>query len=148
MIVLGVGAIVLDNDRILLVKRKNSPYKGYWGVPGGRVEYGERLEEAVKRELFEETGLESKPLGVLFVSEVLPGSCIDCYEHIIVVDFLVETRDKVVKPSSDAADAGFFNLLKPPEPLSRHTKFLINHLITMLKTNKLCVINPYGGVDA
>lgn len=142
LIILGVGAVVLDNNRILLVKRKNSPYKGYWGVPGGRVEHGERLQDAVKRELLEETGLESEPLGVLFISEILPGSCSDCYEHIVVIDFLVRARKNAVKPSSDAADAGFFDLMNPPEPLSKHTSYLINYLITTLKTSKMCVINP------
>jgi 8-oxo-dGTP diphosphatase len=56
--VVGVGAVILDGDRILLEKRKNEPSKGKWSVPGGLVELGESMEQAVIREVKEETGLE------------------------------------------------------------------------------------------
>ena len=55
---LTVDAVILcDNDSIILIKRKNSPYKGFWALPGGFVEYGETVESAVLREVTEETGL-------------------------------------------------------------------------------------------
>lgn len=148
MIVVGVGAVVLKNNYILLVKRAGSPYRGFWSIPGGRVEFGEKLEDAVKRELFEETGVEAEPVGVIYVSEILPASCMDCWEHIVLIDFLLKPRNTVVKPSSDASDAGFFELSNPPEPLTPHVRFLIKHLVTMLKTGGLCVINSNGGFNA
>ena len=55
--IVGVGAVILDDDRILLEQRKNEPSKGKWSVPGGLVELGESLEDAVVREVKEETGL-------------------------------------------------------------------------------------------
>lgn len=56
--ILGVGAIILDGDQILLEKRKNPPGKGKWSVPGGLVDLGETAEQAVIREVKEETELE------------------------------------------------------------------------------------------
>jgi ADP-ribose pyrophosphatase YjhB (NUDIX family) len=54
----GVGSIIIHQSKILIVKRANEPAKGLWSVPGGVVELGEHLHEAVKREVKEETGLE------------------------------------------------------------------------------------------
>lgn len=144
MVVVGVGAVVLHNDSILLVKRSGCPYRGFWSIPGGRVEFGEKLEDAVKRELLEETGVEAEPIGVIYVSEIIPASCIDCYEHIVIIDFLVKPKTTLIKPSSDALDAGFFKLNDPPKPLSPHAKSLINRLSTMLKTGNLCIIDFHG----
>ena len=55
---LGVSAVVVDGDDLLLVQRSKAPYEGLWALPGGHVEPGELLVEAVTRELFEETGIE------------------------------------------------------------------------------------------
>ena len=55
---IGVGAIIMNRNKMLIVKRANEPAKGLWSVPGGVVELGEQLYEALKREVKEETGLE------------------------------------------------------------------------------------------
>ncbi|MBN2246845.1 MAG: NUDIX domain-containing protein, partial [Candidatus Aminicenantes bacterium] len=53
----GVGAVVIKDEKILLVKRKNPPQKGQWAIPGGKVEFGETMQKAAEREILEETGL-------------------------------------------------------------------------------------------
>src|SRR5436309_3189351 len=63
--VLGVGAIILEGDSVLLVERGGEPLKGQWSLPGGGVETGETLKDAVAREILEETGLVIEPGRVI-----------------------------------------------------------------------------------
>lgn len=104
---LGVGAVVLDarvrpeGPRVLLVKRKNPPLAGQWSLPGGRVEHGEKLADAVKREVLEETGVTLKRVGALLeVVEVLEGDA-----HFVVLDYFCEPADYEVRSGDDALEA-------------------------------------------
>jgi 8-oxo-dGTP diphosphatase len=96
-----VGAIAVDTDRLLLIRRGQGPAAGEWSVPGGRVEAGEALAEAVVREMDEETGLEA-------VCGPLIGwvERIDDDYHFVILDFEVTVLD-VTDPvaGSDAAEA-------------------------------------------
>ncbi len=65
--VVGVGAIILDGNRVLLVRRGQEPMKGEWSIPGGALELGETLAAAVRREVFEETGLEVETEAIVEV---------------------------------------------------------------------------------
>ena len=79
----GVGVAVIDQGRILLVRRANDPGRGLWAVPGGKVEVGERLTEAAAREVTEETGL------LVEVGELVwAGEHISDQVHIVLIDFL------------------------------------------------------------
>ncbi|MFX1284302.1 MAG: NUDIX domain-containing protein [Promethearchaeota archaeon] len=62
---IGVGGVIFHNARVLLVKLTYGPAKGKWLIPGGLVDPGETLQEAIKREISEETGQEIKPLGII-----------------------------------------------------------------------------------
>lgn len=106
----GVGAVAVRDDEILLVRRGNGPAAGAWSVPGGRVRFGEDLREAVVREVLEETGLEvvvERFLG--FVERIDDGS--DPY-HFVILDFAVVVLDpnQPVVAGDDAAEAAWVPL--------------------------------------
>ena len=103
--VVGVGAIILDGDQILLEKRKNSPGKGKWSVPGGLVDLGENVEDAVVREVKEETGLEVyEPRLVDVVDYISLGERGGVMYHYVIIDYLVTSKGGKPKGASDAAD--------------------------------------------
>ena len=87
--ILGVGAVIVDGGRVLLVRRATEPLKGEWSVPGGVLELGEKLHDAVRREVLEETGLMVEPGDVLdvFDSIFTDGDGRTEY-HYVLVDFL------------------------------------------------------------
>ena len=64
---MGVGAVILDGNWVLLVRRGQEPMKGEWSIPGGALELGETLDAAVRREVIEETGLEVETLAIVEV---------------------------------------------------------------------------------
>jgi 8-oxo-dGTP diphosphatase len=103
--VVGVGAIVLDDEQILLEKRKNSPGKGKWTVPGGLVDLGETAEQAVIREVKEETGLEVyDPRLVDVVNYISLGEKGAVMYHYVIIDYLVTSNGGKPKAASDADD--------------------------------------------
>jgi len=106
---LGVGAVVFHGDKVLLIKRGEEPLKGWWTVPGGLVETGERLEAAVCRETLEETGLRVKPVAVAALFQrIMPDADGRTEFHYVIVDYLCELEAGTVQAASDVADAGWF----------------------------------------
>jgi 8-oxo-dGTP diphosphatase len=101
--VVGVGAVVLSEGKILLEKRKNEPGKGKWSIPGGLVDLGESPEQAVIREVLEETCLEVEaPRLVDVVSDVSLDEAGKVKYHFVIIDYLVTVKCGQVKAASDA----------------------------------------------
>lgn len=94
-----VGAVVVDDERLLLVRRGHGPAAGTWSVPGGRIEAGETAQEAVVRELLEETGIEG-------VCGELVGWAerIDDDHHAVILDFAVTVLEATDPVAGDDAD--------------------------------------------
>ena len=96
---LCVGAVVVEDGRLLLVRRGREPGRGAWSIPGGRVDRGETLGRAVERELAEETGLRGRCLTLLGWAERLSPD-----HHFVILDFLVEVGAAVPPVAGDDAD--------------------------------------------
>jgi 8-oxo-dGTP diphosphatase len=112
--VVGVGAVVLDGDRVLLVKRGKEPLRGRWLVPGGMVELGETLTDAVVREVREETGLEVRPREVVFVFDRVEREGAELLYHYVIVDYACDLVGGGLVPGSDAEDAAWVRLADLP----------------------------------
>jgi len=110
------GAII-KNGEILLIKRKNNPFKGKWALPGGFVEYGEKVEDAAVREVLEETGLKTKIIDLVGIYSD-PNR--DPRGHIVTAVYLLEIKGGILKGSDDAEEARFFNIKKLPETCFDH----------------------------
>ncbi len=104
--VAGVAAVIFRGSEVLLVRRGNQPSKGKLGIPGGVVELGETAEEAVVREVEEETGIRVKPLRVLDVLDsIVRDDEGGIRFHYVLLEFLCEPLGGELRASSDASDA-------------------------------------------
>lgn len=101
----AVAAVVVRDGEILLVRRGKEPSKGKWSVPGGSVEWGETLAQAVKREVREETGLETEVGDVAGVYDLMPTGADGVQYHYVIIDFFAQPTGGTLTPGSDADDA-------------------------------------------
>jgi len=102
----AVGAIVIDKGAILLVKRDREPARGQWSLPGGRVELGETLREALVREVREETSVDVEIDGLIGVAErVVRNDDGEISFHYVILDYVCAARTTAVKAGDDVSDA-------------------------------------------
>lgn len=101
---LAVSVVVRRNGAVLLVRRAREPYRGQWSLPGGRVGFGERLRDAARRELYEETGIEATIGEEIGVFETI-GNGAAPVAHYVIISFGADYRSGTPKPREDATAA-------------------------------------------
>jgi ADP-ribose pyrophosphatase YjhB (NUDIX family) len=99
---MGVGAVVVEGGRVLLVRRGREPLKGEWSLPGGLVELGESLEAAMIREVREETGLIVEPLELIELLDRIHRERNRIRYHYVIADYLCRVTGGELRAASDA----------------------------------------------
>jgi 8-oxo-dGTP diphosphatase len=113
--VVGIGGVIIEDGRALLIRRGSEPLLGHWSIPGGTLELGESLQSGVARELQEETGLEVRVLEVIEVFDrIFRAETLDSTNqargpkfHYVIVDYLCERISGEPRASSDVTDVAF-----------------------------------------
>ena len=131
----AVGAVVLHQNKVLLVLRGEPPSKDMWAIPGGRVELGETIKAAAEREVLEETGLQVTVGEVVYTFDVIdrdPAGGIRF--HYVILDLLARPVDpsQLLRAADDARDARWFTLAEINQadlPISLPTRQLLNRLM-------------------
>jgi len=105
--VVGVGALVEHNAKVLLIKRGEPPYIGQWCIPGGKVRFGESLQQAAEREILEETGIVIKAGEPIFSFDIIDTSNKDALIHYVVIDLVADYISGEIRSGSDAIDVAW-----------------------------------------
>jgi mutator protein MutT len=98
----GVGAVIVYQDRVLLVRRATEPLKGQWTLPGGMLELGETLAQGVAREVREETGLDVEPIELLEIFDRIHREAGRVRFHYVIADYLCRVTGGELRAASDA----------------------------------------------
>jgi len=107
---IGVGAIIIEGDKVVLIKRGHAPLIGEWSIPGGVLEVGETMREGVIREAREETSLLIEPMDLLGVYDrVLRDDRGQVLYHYVLIDFLCRIKGGSLQAAGDADQAQWFN---------------------------------------
>lgn len=102
---IGVAALILKEGRMLLIKRSQEPSKGMWSIPGGRLELGETVSEAVKREVLEECGVQIEIVRFLdVIDRILHDNDGKIHYHFVLIDMLANYISGEPKAQSDAEE--------------------------------------------
>ena len=103
--IVGVGGVVIEDDRVLLIRRGREPLKGEWSIPGGMLELGESLADGVQREVREETGMEVEPLEIVAVFDRIQKDGSRIQYHYVIVDYICRRIRGRLRSGSDVLDA-------------------------------------------
>ncbi|WP_455222078.1 NUDIX hydrolase [Kaarinaea lacus] len=107
--IVGVGAVVIHEDRVLLVKRGQAPFQGKWCIPGGKVRYGETLQQAAEREIHEETGITIKAGEPVYVFDTIDTASSEQSYHYVVIDLQADYISGNPQARDDVLDAAWFD---------------------------------------
>lgn len=106
--IVGVGGVVVRDERALLIRRGSAPLKGEWSIPGGMLELGETILEGVQRELLEETAIEVRLLDLIEVFErVTRDEAGKLKYHFVILDYLCEAVRGEAQAGSDVTDVAW-----------------------------------------
>ncbi len=113
--IVGVGGVIIENGRALLIRRGSEPLRGEWSIPGGTLELGESLQAGVARELLEETGVEVRVLELIEVFDrIFPDEKVQASGqkqpprfHFVIVDYLCERIRGEAQAGSDVTDVAY-----------------------------------------
>ncbi len=128
--IVAAGGVVLKNEKVLLVKRQNPPDKSMWSIPGGAVELGETLSEAVQREINEECGIKVDNGQIIAVIDKIYSTEPGILYHYEIIDFEFKDFIGTPYPGSDALDIRFFtfNEVINCETVAKSVKELIEKI--------------------
>lgn len=135
--IVGVGAVVIKENKILLIKRSKSPRKGEWSLPGGAIELGETVADAVIREIKEETGILVTCYEVIDIIDFIEQAPIGKTKfHYVLIDYLAYYKKGRLKAGSDADEARFFTPEDAVDAVSwGETKRIIRKACDMAQIN-------------
>ena len=109
--IIGVGGIIFNNRSVLLVKRDQEPARGQWSLPGGVVELGETLIEALRREIFEEVSIKIKVQGLVrLLDRIIYDKGKKVQFHYVIADYWGWIVSGQPRPASDVSDARFVHI--------------------------------------
>ncbi|HID29211.1 MAG TPA: NUDIX domain-containing protein [Desulfobacterales bacterium] len=134
----AVGAIVMRDNKVLLVKRSQPPGKGLWAVPGGRVELGETLQEAAEREVREETGITVRARNPVCALDLIDRDDAGRVRfHYVIVDIVADYVGGKANPNDDASEVRWATSQEMEElPTSKTTKELLKNTVHLVATRK------------
>ena len=129
---IGVGAVIIDNAHVLLVKRGHEPLAGEWSIPGGILELGETVREGVAREALEETGLTVEPLELLGVFDRVVRDLDErTLYHYVLIDFLCQRVSGELCAAGDVDEARWFSAEELAKlPLAKDTAEVIQSALS------------------
>jgi nucleoside triphosphatase len=124
----AVAALIIGpDDRLLLVK--TSKWSGLWGVPGGKIDYGEDMLTALRREMREETGLEISDIEFSFVSEIIEDELFYKPAHFISFEYIARSNSSAVVPNDEIVEWRWLSLAEAlVMPVNSYTKLLLQYL--------------------
>lgn len=131
----AVGAVIIHQNKVLLVLRGKAPAKDKWAIPGGSVKLGETLKTAAEREVLEETGLQIKAGEVIYAFDAIHHDEAGRIQyHYVILDLEAEALDPTqpLIPADDVRDAGWFTLAELDElklPVSDTTRALLAQMM-------------------